>query len=118
MTNQFHRLDADAPLAISRSTFRRIERIDEYPDDSWLDNDAGRERLHAFRDGTWHLISIQASATLRIPHGRRVVSKTITSPGLWGIESDAGDDYRDRIFADQCVKLAALCEALGFAVTG
>lgn len=117
MTNQFHRLDADAPLAISRSTFRRIERIDEYPDDSWLDNDAGRERLHAFRDGTWHLISIQASATLRIPHGRRVVSKTIISPGLWAIESDSGDEYLDQVFAEECANLASMLAAIGVRVT-
>ena len=90
MTSQFRCLDTGTPLTASRRNFRRIERTDEYPDTSWLDDDAGRERLDAFREGTWHLIGIQASANVLIPLGSHFVTQTVTSPGLFGIESDFG----------------------------
>ena len=60
MTTQFRCLDTGKPLTVARRNFRRIERIDEYPDISWLRDAADRERLDAFREGIWHLIGIQA----------------------------------------------------------
>ena len=70
MTTPFRCLDTGTPLTVARHKFRRVERIDEYPDTSWLDDDAGRERLVAFREGTWHLFGIQASATVLHPARR------------------------------------------------
>ena len=117
MTMQFRCLDTGAPLTVARHKFRRVERIDEYPDVSWLDDDAGRERLDAFREGTWHLIGIQASANFLIPLGGQFVTQTVTSPGLWGIESDPDEAYLDQVFAEECASLAAMLGAIGVTVT-
>jgi hypothetical protein len=117
MTSQFRCLDTGTPLTASRRNFRRIERTDEYPDTSWLDDDAGRERLDAFREGTWHLIGIQASANVLIPLGSHFVTQTVTSPGLFGIESDSDEAYLDEVFAEECASLAAMLSAIGVTVT-
>ncbi len=59
MTTQYRCLDTATPLAVARRNFWRIERIDEYPGTSWPNDDSARERLDAFREGTWHLMSIR-----------------------------------------------------------
>ena len=117
MTTQFRYLDTGTPLTVARRNFRRVERIDEYPDASWLDDDSGRERLDAFREGSWHMIGIQASANVLIPLGGHFVTQTVTSPGLFGIESDSDEAYLDEVFADECASLAAMLSAIGVSVT-
>ena len=117
MTTQFRCLDTGVPLTVARQSFRRIERIDEYPDTSWLDDESGRERLVAFREGCWHLIGIQASANVLIPLGDHLVTQTVTSPGLFGIESDSDEDYLDQVFDEECANLAAMLIAIGVTVT-
>ena len=117
MTTQFRCLDTGTPLTVARHKFRRVERIDEYPDTSWLDDNSGRERLDAFREGTWHLMGIQASANVLIPLGGHFVTQTVTSPGLFGIESDSDEEYLDQVFAEECVSLTAMLSAIGVTVT-
>ena len=117
MTTQFRRLDSGPPLTVSRRAFERIERIDEYPDISWLEDESGRERLAAFSEGAWHLVGIQAAATVLIPLGDHFVAQTVTSPGLFGIESDSGEDYFEAVFAEECASLAAMLAAIGVSVT-
>lgn len=117
MNDKFRCLDAGVALAASRSAFRRVTRIDDCPDLFWLDDDAGRERLADFHDGHWHMIGVQAAATILIPLGRHFVMQTLTSPGLWGIESDSDDAYLDQVFAEECDTLVAMLGALGVSVT-
>lgn len=117
MTEQFRCLDTGTPLTASRRAFRRVVRIDEYADVSWLDDEAGRERLDSFRQGCWHMVGIQASANILIPLGCHFVTQTVTSPGLWGIESDSGEEYLDQVFAEECANLAAMLAAIGVTVT-
>jgi len=117
MQTQFRHIDAGAPLTVSRGKFRRVTAIDEYPDPSYLDDEAGQERLSAYRNGSWHLIGIQAAATFLIPHGGHFVTQTVTSPGLWGIESDSDESYLDDVYAEECESLADMLAALGVTVT-
>jgi hypothetical protein len=117
MTTQFRCLDTGTLLTVARRNFRRVERIDEYPDTSWLDDDSGRERLVAFREGTWHLMGIQASANVLIPLCGHSVTQTVTSPGLFGIESDSDEAYLDQVFAEECASLTAMLSAIGITVT-
>ena len=114
-TTMFRRIDTGTPMAVPRSHFRRLTSVDECPDVSWLD---GGERLNAFHEGAWHLMGIQAAATFLIPLDGHYVTQTITSPGLWGIESDSDDAYLDEIFSGECDSLAAMLAALGVAVAG
>ena len=60
---------------------------------------------------------IQASANVLIPLGGHFVTQTVTSPGLFGIESDSDEDYFDQVFAEECASLAAMLSAIGVTVT-
>jgi hypothetical protein len=116
MTTQFRCLDTGKPLTVARRNFRRVERIDEYPDVSWLRDAADRERLDAFHEGIWHLIGIQASANVLIPLGGHLVTQTVTSPGLFGIESDSDEEYLEEVYAEECASLIAMLGAIGVTV--
>jgi len=116
MTTQFRCLDTGKPLTVARCNFRRVERIDEYPDVSWLCDAADRERLDAFHEGIWHLIGIQAAANVLIPLGGHLVTQTVTSPGLFGIESDSDEEYLDEVYAEECASLIAMLGAIGVTV--
>lgn len=60
--------------------------------------DQDRARLDAYNRGTWWMIGIKAVATIHIPLGDGVSNiQTIESAGLWGIESDSGDDYLQEV---------------------
>ena len=61
-------------------------------------------RLDAWRDGQWHFIGVRARATIKIPHGinaRCWITSELLSPGLWGIESDSGDEYFLRVYQEE-----------------
>lgn len=79
--------------------------VDEDADLSWLEQDCfndvdayGRDRIASYGD-EWHMIGVRAVAVG--PNGQRVA----TSAGLWGVESDSGDDYLASIFADEALDL-------------
>lgn len=99
---------------------------DDCPDVSWLEPDSCRYddvtdheqraeyqrldavRLAAFYAGDWHMTGIRAKAELHIPYGQDYIVSTIHTPGLWGVESDCGNDYRDDIYSDEVDTLKAM----------
>ena len=61
-------------------------------------------RLDAWRNDEWHFVAIRAKARIAIPYGTNpacIITTELRSPGLWGIESDAGDKYFERVFQDE-----------------
>lgn len=113
MATAFRCLDTGTPLTVLRKDVRRLTSVDEYPDISWMDDET---RLDAFYEGAWHMMGIQASATFLIPLNGHYVTQTVTSPGLWGIESDSDEDYLDQVFTDECVNLTEMLQMLGVTV--
>ena len=91
--------------------FEREECIDESPDLSWLD----QERLEAYKRGDWHTIGIRAVATVTIHDAvnRCTHQHKLTSCGLWGIESDSGEEYLASVFAEEREQLRADIQAMG-----
>jgi len=69
-----------------------------------------KERLESLYAGNWYFIGIQAKAEIRI----NGIGQVITSGGLWGIESDSGDDYFDEIYQEQKEELKNSLLELGF----
>ncbi len=100
----------------SRQSFRRVVTIDESFSCLGHSDVAARERRTAFEEGAWHLIGVQAAAQVELPAGARMVSRTITSPGRFGIESDAEEEFLDDVFAAECDQLASLLAAQGITV--
>ena len=108
-------------------TFSRQEMDDNDGDTSWLtqdyadvadpeerqrykDQDAAR--LKAYRAGDWHFIGIRAKALIRVDrYSGKTLNYTVfhemTSPGLWGIESDSGADYLEEVYKEECAMLRA-----------
>ena len=61
-------------------------------------------RLKAWRNEEWHFVGIRARATPKIPYGINPqcwITSELLSPGLWGIESDSGDDYFQQVYQDE-----------------
>lgn len=95
---------------------------DECPDVSYLQKEVGEEyweedmkRLNAYRRGEWTMTGCRAVAIVSYPidaqFNRRL--EKFSSGGLWGIESDAGKDYRREVEQDQCADLESHLQTFG-----
>lgn len=69
-------------------------------------------RMEGLNRGDWVYIGIVATA--RIQTGTDIVQK-IHSGGLWGVESNAGDQYHTEIEEEELKALREELKALGFA---
>ena len=61
-------------------------------------------RLSSWHNDEWHFVGIRARATIKIPYGINPecwISAELLSPGLWGIESDSGDDYFRQVYQEE-----------------
>jgi hypothetical protein len=61
-------------------------------------------RLDAWRNGEWHFVGVRASATIKLPYGINPqcwITSELLSPGLWGIESDSGDEYFLQVYQEE-----------------
>ena len=117
MTSQFKCLDEGNPMIVSRQDFKRVIASDEYSDISWLNEIEDGKRLQAYYQGDWHMIGVQAKAYFLIPLDGHHVVQTLSSPGLWGIESDSDEDYLDDVYAAECAQLSSMLATLGVRVT-
>lgn len=74
-------------------------------------------RMAAYEAGDWHYMGLRCRAIIHIPIGHgsfRVL--TVESAGLWGIESDCGDDYVRQVFGDERETLLSELRTLGRAL--
>src|ERR1700752_413320 len=61
-------------------------------------------RLDTWRNGEWHFVGIRARATIKVPYGINPqcwITSELLSPGLWGIESDSGDEYFLQVYQEE-----------------
>jgi hypothetical protein len=70
------------------------------------------KRMEDYEDGEWRMVSIYATAQFRLTEDGPV--HTIRSCGLWGIESDSGDEYFAEVKAEELEQLRTELHALGF----
>jgi len=86
------------------------EITDIHPDYSFLEQDCYNDRLEQFENGDFYFISISAEATIHIPFemvnykGEKETGykiETISSGGLWGIESDSSSEYLESIYEEE-----------------
>jgi len=72
-----------------------------------------KERLDAFFRGAWDMIGITAVATIHIPIDNKTVKvQTISSGGLWGIESDSDEKYLQEIGREQIAEVKGYLKTL------
>jgi len=70
------------------------------------------DRMEALNRGEWQHVGIMAAANIVLP-GSDVVQR-IASGGLWGIESDSGEDYFAEVEAEELADLRGELETIGF----
>jgi len=69
-------------------------------------------RMEGLERGAWSYIGIRATAL--ITHSGSDIVQKITSGGLWGIESDAGDEHHTEVEDDELHALREELKAVGF----
>ncbi len=82
-----------------------------FQDEDYRDED--QARLDAWRNGEWHFIGVQAQAAVYIVRNGVGTRYTLYSPGLWGVESDSGDEYLGEIFRQECDAIREDLAAMG-----
>jgi hypothetical protein len=69
------------------------------------------QRMEALNRGDWWFIGIRVDAVVQLTGD---LTQHITSGGLWGIESDSGENHMKEIAADQLQELRGELQAIGF----
>lgn len=119
MTKQFRHFDTKRADG-SYVTFERITVDDESSGSFYArdvrdvlrklrENDEGMtlSRAQAFARDEWRYIGVQARAHIHIIQNGAGTYYTLTSAGLWGIESDSGEDYLNEVFDEEKNALTA-----------
>ena len=87
---------------------------DEDPDTSYLDqDDEFADRRAEFERGDFAFVGVRAEADVVIEG----VTQTLTSGGLWGIESDSGDEYIEETALEEYDSLRDILKAVGVSTT-
>ncbi len=75
-------------------------------------------KLAEWNGDVWHYVGIYLRATVAVhlPDGTTLQTATIRTPGLWGVESYSGDDYKESIAREEFATLRVICEALNIRV--
>lgn len=103
-------------MAATLHSVELIETPDHSPDASWLEQEGFEERLAAYTAGDFYLVGVQARAEIHIPYGDAFIVSYVTSPGLWGIESDSDADYFEDVFREEQLVLRDMLGELGIEI--
>lgn len=98
--------------------FERIVQCDDDADPRdylFQDEDyreADQERLDAFNRGEWYMVGVRARAKGFIVYNGTGTAVNLDSAGVWGVESDSGDEYLNELYHEQVIELKAMIEAI------
>lgn len=82
---------------------------DEDPDTSYFDEDEFTDRRAEFERGDFTFVGVRAEAEVAIEG----VIQTLTSGGLWGIESDSDESYIEDVALEEYDALREILKAVG-----
>ena len=102
----------EAPARKSKVTLETVRVVVEHdsdPDTSYLEQEDFEERLAAFQAGEFTFLGVHAEADVTIDG----VVQTLTSGGLWGIESDSGDEYIEEVAVQEYEELRKILKTIG-----
>lgn len=94
-------VDMDADVSYLGSTATTAE-----------EKEADAERLRAYYRGDWHMIGVRATAEISIPYGHAWIIEHVSSPGVWGIESDSSKEYLTAIYAEETAILIDMLDSI------
>ena len=84
-----------------------------YQDPEYREQDDAR--LKAWRNDEWHFVGIRAKATIKISYGINAecwIVTELSTPGLWGVESDSGEELFQQVFQEEREILLGMLEPL------
>lgn len=90
-------------------SIRVIVEHDPDPDISYLEQEDFEERLAAYKNEEFSFLGVHAEADVVIGG----VVQTLTSGGLWGIESDSGDEYIEEVAVQEYEELRKILKTVG-----
>jgi hypothetical protein len=108
----------DVPARKRRLEVRKVRvRVlhDEDPDPSYFDSgdpaykDQDEARRKEYEDGDFSFVGVRAEAEVVVEG----VIQTITSGGLWGIESDSGEGHIEDVALEEYDNLREILKAIG-----
>lgn len=82
---------------------------DQNPDISYLEQEGFEDRLKQFERGDFNFVGVRAVAEVEV--GGTI--QEITSAGLWGIESDSGDEYFRSVGKEEYAQLKEILTSMG-----
>jgi len=82
---------------------------DEDPDTSFLDQDEFADRREAYQRGEFSFVGVRAEAQVVIEG----IVQTLTSGGMWGIESDSDEAYIKDVALEEYDNLRDILKAVG-----
>jgi len=88
---------------------RVVVEHDPDPDVSYLEQEDFEERLAAFQAGEFSFVGVHAEADVVIEG----VVQTLTSGGLWGIESDSEKEYLEEVAVQEYEELRKILKTIG-----
>jgi hypothetical protein len=96
------------PVIIESVQVRRVH--DEDGDSSYLEQDEFSDRLAEYRAGNFYFEGVYAVAKLKVPttQGGWIHTGEVSSPGLWGIESDSDESYFEEIGQEELNELRVI----------
>jgi hypothetical protein len=105
---------ADLKLPTADGCYIHYERLileddDATPEDHLFHYDEYRtedeKRLEAYYNDEWHYVGVRAVAHIRLVKNNVAFYTTLESAGVWGIESDSGEEYLREMFEQECREL-------------
>jgi hypothetical protein len=88
---------------------RVLVEPDDDPDTSFLDQEEFDDRREAYQRGAFTFVGIRAEAEIVVDG----IVQHITSGGLWGVESDAGNPYICEVANEEYNDLRRILKTLG-----
>jgi len=92
---------------------RVVVETDPDPDISYLEQDEFEDRLAAYQRGDFTFVGVRAEADVIIGG----VVQTLTSGGLWGVESDSDPAYVEEIADEEYNELRKILKDIGVATS-
>ena len=90
-------------------SIRIVVEHDPDPDISYLEQDEFEERLAAYKAGEFDFVGVRAEAEVLIEE----TVQTLTSGGLWGVESDSGEEYIESVAVEEYEQLRKVLKTVG-----
>jgi hypothetical protein len=84
---------------------------DDDPDTSYLDQDEFEDRREAYQRGDFYFVGVRAEAEVVIDN----VVQTLTSGGVWSVESDSGDEWFKEMAGEEYGQLREILTSIGVA---